>query len=100
MRNCAAPEERRLLRVLFVRLRKMPAHPDEFWLLRDARSVTPNPGRPVRLLQATAPHEWDAARRLVQEYAASLDVDLSFQNFAQELQHFTTAYAAPTGAFI
>ena len=62
--------------------------------------MTPNPGRPVRLLQATAPHEWDAARRLVQEYAASLDVDLSFQNFDQELQHFTTEYAAPTGAFI
>lgn len=62
--------------------------------------MTPNPGRPVRLLQATAPHEWDAARRLVQEYAASLDVDLSFQNFAQELQHFTTEYGAPTGAFI
>jgi GNAT superfamily N-acetyltransferase len=62
--------------------------------------VTPHPGRPVRLLQATAPHEWDAARRLVQEYAASLDVDLSFQNFDQELQHFATEYAAPTGAFI
>ncbi|MGH8238134.1 MAG: GNAT family N-acetyltransferase [Steroidobacteraceae bacterium] len=62
--------------------------------------MTPNPGRPVRLLQATAPHEWDAARRLVQEYAASLDVDLSFQNFDQELQHFTTEYATPTGAFI
>ncbi len=35
----------------------------------------------ARLLQATTPHEWDEARRLVREYAASLDVDLSFQNF-------------------
>ena len=34
------------------------------------------------------------------EYAASLNVDLSFQNFDRELQHFTTEYAPPTGAFI
>ena len=78
----------------------MSAHPDELWLLRDPRLVTPNPGRSVRLLQATTPHEWDEARRLVREYAASLDVDLSFQNFEQELEHFTTEYAAPSGAFI
>lgn len=54
----------------------------------------------MRLLQATTPHEWDEARRLVREYAASLDVDLSFQNFAAELEHFPTEYAAPAGAFI
>jgi GNAT superfamily N-acetyltransferase len=36
----------------------------------------------------------------VLEYAAALDVDLSFQNFAQELEHFATEYAPPTGAFI
>jgi len=55
---------------------------------------------PRRLLQATTPHEWDEARRLVEEYAASLAVDLSFQNFDQELQHFTSEYAAPKGAFL
>ena len=54
----------------------------------------------MRLLQATTPHEWGEARRLVREYAASLDVDLSFQNFAEELEHFPIEYAAPTGAFI
>jgi putative acetyltransferase len=54
----------------------------------------------MRLLQATTPREWDEAQRLVREYAASLNVDLAFQNFAHELQHFTTEYAAPTGAFI
>jgi GNAT superfamily N-acetyltransferase len=52
------------------------------------------------LLQATTPREWDEAQRLVREYAASLNVDLSFQNFDHELQHFTTDYAPPTGAFI
>ena len=54
----------------------------------------------MRLLQAATPHEWDEARRLVREYAASLNVDLSFQNFETELQHFSTEYAAPRGAFI
>ncbi len=54
----------------------------------------------MRLLQATTAREWDEAQRLVREYAASLNVDLSFQNFDHELQHFTTEYAPPTGAFI
>jgi len=78
----------------------MPADPDQFWLLRDTELVTSNAGASVRLLQAATPHEWDEARRLVREYAASLNVDLSFQNFDAELQHFTTEYAAPKGAFI
>jgi len=54
----------------------------------------------MRLLQATTPREWDEAQRLVREYAASLNVDLSFQNFDHELQHFTTEYAPPTGTFM
>jgi putative acetyltransferase len=54
----------------------------------------------MRLLQATSPREWDEAQRLVREYAATLNVDLSFQNFDHELQHFTTEYAPPAGAFI
>lgn len=54
----------------------------------------------MQLLQATTPREWDEAQRLVREYAASLNVDLSFQNFDRELQHFTTEYAPPTGAFL
>jgi GNAT superfamily N-acetyltransferase len=54
----------------------------------------------VQLLQATTPHEWNEARLLVREYAAALDVDLSFQNFAAELEHLPTEYATPTGAFI
>ena len=54
----------------------------------------------MNLLQATTPHQWDEARRLVREYAASLNVDLSFQNFEQELEHFSIEYAAPKGAFL
>lgn len=54
----------------------------------------------MRLVQTTTPHEWNEARRLVREYAAALGVDLSFQNFEQELDHFPTEYSAPSGAFI
>jgi GNAT superfamily N-acetyltransferase len=78
----------------------MPADPDEFWLLRDTGLVTSNAADSIRLLQAATPHEWDEARRLVREYAASLNVDLSFQNFDAELQHFAAEYAPPRGAFI
>lgn len=61
--------------------------------------MTPNAG-PVRLSQATTPQEWEVAQRLVREYAASLNVDLSFQNFDHELQHLAVEYATPQGAFI
>jgi GNAT superfamily N-acetyltransferase len=54
----------------------------------------------VNLLQATSAHQWDEARRLVREYAGSLNVDLSFQNFEEELAHFDSEYAPPQGAFI
>ena len=44
--------------------------------------------------------EWHGARRLVEEYAASLSLDPSFQNFAQELEHFEHEYSPPSGAFL
>ncbi len=78
----------------------MSADPAEFRLLRDSRFVTSIADRAIRLLQAATPHQWAEARRLVREYAAGLDVDLSFQNFEQELEHFIVEYAAPAGAFL
>jgi putative acetyltransferase len=44
--------------------------------------------------------DWSRARHLIEEYAASLDVDLSFQNLDRELAHLESEYAAPTGAFL
>lgn len=41
-----------------------------------------------------------AARRLVEEYAASLAIDLSFQDFAQEIESLPQHYEPPGGCFI
>ncbi len=40
------------------------------------------------------------ARTLLLEYAESLDVDLSFQNFDRELSDFPAGYLPPSGALI
>lgn len=52
------------------------------------------------LIKPQSAAAWREARRLVEEYAASLDIDLAFQNFAEELAHFESAYAPPSGAFL
>lgn len=44
--------------------------------------------------------EWHEARALIEEYGASLDVDLAFQDLAHELAHLATEYGPPTGAFL
>lgn len=54
----------------------------------------------IRLAQPQSEKDWRQARQLIEEYAASLDLDLSFQNYADELEHFTSEYAPPTGAFL
>jgi hypothetical protein len=51
------------------------------------------------LITPKSPAEWREARRLAEVYVASLNLDLSFQNFAQELEHFETEYSSPSGAF-
>ena len=55
----------------------------------------------IRLVQLPqSAEDWRQARQLIEEYAASLNLDLSFQNFAHELEHLTSEYAPPTGAFL
>jgi GNAT superfamily N-acetyltransferase len=54
----------------------------------------------IRLAQPQSEEDWHQARQLIEEYAASLNLDLIFQNFAHELEHLTSEYAPPTGAFL
>jgi putative acetyltransferase len=54
----------------------------------------------IELQQPQSSEDWREARRLVEEYAASLHLDLGFQNIAHELEHLANEYSAPTGAFL
>ena len=53
----------------------------------------------IRLAQPQSEEDWHQARQLIEEYAASLNLDLSFQSFAHELGHLASEYVPPTGAF-
>jgi putative acetyltransferase len=48
----------------------------------------------LKLIEAPAPAEIQEARRLFEEYAAWLAIDLCFQNFGRELAELPGAYAS------
>jgi len=54
----------------------------------------------VVIRDARDPGDIPVIRRLFEAYAASLDVDLCFQNFAQELAALPGDYAPPRGALL
>jgi GNAT superfamily N-acetyltransferase len=54
----------------------------------------------VELITVDVAPLWDEARRLIDEYAASLDFDLAFQNFNSELESLPTEYGPPDGCFV
>lgn len=54
----------------------------------------------MKLIQATSDEEILQARQLFEEYAASLGIDLCFQNFDKELARLPGAYAPPSGRLL
>jgi ribosomal protein S18 acetylase RimI-like enzyme len=54
----------------------------------------------ICLLPAKSPNEIAHARILFREYAASLNVDLCFQSFEEELANLPGKYAPPEGQLI
>jgi putative acetyltransferase len=53
-----------------------------------------------RLEPAGTDQDWREARALVEEYAASLEVDLAFQGFADEVATLATCYGPPEGVLL
>ena len=53
-----------------------------------------------RLIRPDSAELWAVARQLVEEYAASLNLDLSFQDFAHEVESLADEYGPPAGCFL
>ena len=57
----------------------------------------------TKILLETANHSTSLIQRcraIIPEYAASLDIDLSFQGFEKELASLSQQYGKPTGALV
>ena len=54
----------------------------------------------MRIVEAANDAEFSAAKALIEEYAASLEVDLEFQGFREEIDRFPRGYSPPEGAVL
>jgi GNAT superfamily N-acetyltransferase len=54
----------------------------------------------MKLRQCQTETDWTQARTLILELVASIEVDISFQNFDEELASLRHMYALPTGGLL
>lgn len=54
----------------------------------------------IQLLPATHPSDWAETRSIFLEYAASLQVDLTFQEFQHEVDNLPGEFVTPRGAVL
>ena len=54
----------------------------------------------MRIAPAETPSQWRYARDLVEEYIASLDADLGFQDYESEIANLPAQYGHPTGRLL
>lgn len=54
----------------------------------------------ISLIAPASAEAWDSTRQILRDYAASLDIDLCFQDFEAELQGLPGQYAAPGGIML
>jgi ribosomal protein S18 acetylase RimI-like enzyme len=55
---------------------------------------------PAEIAEATSAEDFAAGKLLIEEYAATLGVDLCFQNFSEEIASLTTLYGPPRGCLL
>ncbi len=54
----------------------------------------------IRIVRPESQEQWAIARNLVEGYAASLGLDLAFQNLQDEIESLQSEYGPPDGAFL
>jgi len=54
----------------------------------------------MRLVEARSEIEWAVAKTLIEEYVASLEIDLNFQGYRDEMVRFPGGYSPPDGAVL
>jgi putative acetyltransferase len=57
-------------------------------------------GPDIQLITPESPEDWHETRLVLRDYANSLDVDLCFQGFEEELASLPGAYAQPQGLML